>query len=43
MKKSRVLLLLPLTILFFTMGARTASAQELPHKAKALLDAEYPG
>ena len=43
MKKIRVLLLLPLTILFFAVGARTASALELPDKAKALLDEEYPG
>jgi hypothetical protein len=43
MKKSRVLLWLPLTILFFAVGAQTASALELPDKVKALLDDEYPG
>jgi hypothetical protein len=35
--------LLPLTVLFFAVGARTASALELPDKAKALLDGKYPG
>jgi hypothetical protein len=43
MKKTRVLLSLPLAVLFFAAGAQTASAPELPDKAKALLDEEYPG
>ena len=35
--------MLPLAVLCFAVGARTASALELPDKAKALLDEEYPG